>query len=120
MATSSELADYITEMLEPLGNIRAHRMFGGYGIKYGEVNFALLLDDLPYFRVDDSSRPGYESRGSEPFRYQRKGQTATLVNYWEVPAEILDDPDTFRVWARTAIDAAFKAHKPKRKKVRAS
>lgn len=115
MSTSREFADHITDMLEPLGDIRAHRMFGGYGIKYGEVNFALLLNDLPYFRTDDGSRPDYEERGSAPFSYMRKGQMATLGNYWEVPSEILEDPDILRVWARTAIDAAIKAHKPKRR-----
>ncbi|MBO6562582.1 MAG: TfoX/Sxy family protein [Nisaea sp.] len=115
MGTSKELADYITDMLEPLGEIRAHRMFGGYGIKYGEVNFALLLDDLPYFRTDDASRPVYEEHGSSPFQYMRKGKLATLGNYWEVPADILEEPDIFRHWARTAIEAAIRAHKPKRK-----
>lgn len=118
MGTSTEFADYITDMLEPLGDIRAQRMFGGYGIKYGEVNFALLLDDLPYFRVDDLTRPEYEERGSEPFRYMRKGELATLGNYWEVPSDIIEDPDDLRDWARASIEAAVKAYKPKHKKVR--
>jgi len=118
LGTSREFADHITDMLEPLGDIRAHRMFGGYGIRYGEVNFALLLNDLPYFRTDESSRAVYEAYGSTPFQYVRKGKPAVLGNYWEVPADILEEPDLFREWARTAIEAAIRAYKPpnKRKK----
>ncbi|WP_323795335.1 TfoX/Sxy family protein [Nisaea sp.] len=118
MAASKELADFITDMLEPLGDIHAHRMFGGYGIKYGEVNFALLLGDQPYFRVDDRNRPVFEERGSEPFRYNTKKGEVTVGSYWEVPTNILEDPELFLEWARAAIDAALKAHKPKKKRKR--
>ncbi|MEQ8334208.1 TfoX/Sxy family protein [Nisaea sp.] len=118
MATSKEFAAYITDMLEPLGDIRVQRMFGGYGIKYGDVNFALLLNDLPYFRVDDRNREGFEEHGSEPFRYSTKKGDVTVGSYWEVPTDILEDPELLLEWARAAIDAALKAHKPTKKRKR--
>ena len=118
MAASKEFADFITGMLEPLGDIRAHRMFGGYGIKYGEVNFALLLGDLPYLRVDDRNRPAFEERGSAPFSYSTKKGEVTVGSYWEVPTDILEDPELFLEWARAAIDAALKAYQPKKKRKR--
>lgn len=118
MAGSKEFADFIADMLEPLGDIRTYRMFGGYGIKYGGVNFALLLDDQPYLRVGDSNRAAFEDSGSEPFRYEKKKSEVTVGSYWSVPSDILEDPELFREWARAAIDAALTAHKPEKKRKR--
>jgi DNA transformation protein len=43
-------------------------MFGGVGIYAAELFFALLDDDTLYFKVDDATRPQFESRGMTPRR----------------------------------------------------
>ena len=40
MAVSTEYADYLHDLLQPLGKIRLRRMFGGYGI-YADDLFLL-------------------------------------------------------------------------------
>lgn len=116
MATSTEFADHMLDLLSPLGPVAAQRMFGGYGLKLHGVNFAILVDDEAYFRVADAMRPAYEARGSAPFRYETKRGTVTVGSYWLVPSEVLEDEDMVAAWARAAVDAADAAPPAKRRR----
>lgn len=116
MSISRELVEYLTDTLSPLGAISARRMFSGYGIKCGEVNFALLLGSGAYFRVDDSNRGAFEAEGSTPFRYMKKDKEVTVGTYWEIPGDVLDDPDRLLEWGHEALDAARRSWKPKKKR----
>ena len=73
--------------------------------------FALLVRDTMYFRVDDTTRARYESAGSLPFSYARRGQMITLHGYYAVPEELYDQPDELLLWARGAAAAAHGARR---------
>lgn len=115
MAVSPEYKDWIAELCEPLGPVSLRRMFGGLGVFYGEVMFALAVDDTLYLKVDDKSRPDYEAVGEEPFTYQRKTGRRGVMSYFRVPADVLEDADEFHAWARKAIEVALRAVKSKPK-----
>ena len=90
-------------------------MFGGVGIYSGELFFALLAEDTLYFKVDDSNRPDFESRGMGPFL--PFGDDRDKMQYYQVPAELLEDPDALRPWAEKSITvAATKKSKKSRKR----
>jgi DNA transformation protein len=79
-------------------------MFGGVGIYSGELFFALIADDTVYFKVDDSNRSDFEERRMAAFRpYGEDGQS---MQYYQVPEEIIEDPEALRPWAEKAIAAA--------------
>jgi DNA transformation protein len=85
----------------------ARRTFGGVGLYLDGVFFALIARDVLYLRVDDSNRPDYQTAGTEPFKpYPNK---RTTMPFYELPAEVLDDPDQLREWARKAWDPANRA-----------
>jgi len=89
-------------------------MFGGVGIYAGDHFFALLADDTLYFKVDDSNRPDFERQGMGPFKPY--GEAGESMGYYEVPADLLEDPDALRPWAERAIAvAAKKSVRSKRK-----
>ncbi len=89
-------------------------MFGGVGIYSGDLFFALIDNDTLYFKVDDSNRPDFTSRKMEPFRpYGEDGET---MSYYEVPADLLEDPDTLRAWAEKAIAVAARKKTKKAKR----
>jgi DNA transformation protein len=82
-------------------------MFGGVGVYAAELFFALLDDDTLYFKVDDTTRPQFEDRGMAPFRpYGEDGET---MQYYEVPADVLEDPEMLVMWVEAAIAAARRA-----------
>jgi DNA transformation protein len=110
---SREFADHIADLLSPLGWVKPKAMFGGFGIYLDGLMFALIADDTLYFKADDSNRPAYQAAGSEPFRpfADRPERRQMTMPYWEVPAELFDDEDELRVWARAAVDAALRTRK---------
>jgi DNA transformation protein and related proteins len=109
MSASAEFVSYVREMLTPLGNIRDGKFFGGHAIKQGAKQFAMVMGNTLYFRVDDDSRPAYEKRGSKPFSYSTKNGVVQVRKYYAVPAELLDDPVQLVAWARQAVTAASAA-----------
>jgi DNA transformation protein and related proteins len=82
-------------------------MFGGVGIFAAELFFALLDDDTLYFKVDDATRPQFEDRGMTPFRPY--GEDGEVMGYYEVPADVLEDPEELGAWARAALGVARRA-----------
>jgi DNA transformation protein len=82
-------------------------MFGGVGIYASELFFALLDDDTLYFKVDDTTRPGFEARGMAAFRPY--GEEGEVMQYYEVPAEVLEEPEELGAWAQAAIEVARRA-----------
>ncbi len=79
-------------------------MFGGVGIYAGELFFALIADDTLYFKVDESNRADFEARRMGPF--QPYGDSGETMGYYQVPAELLEDPEALRPWAEKAIAVA--------------
>lgn len=104
-------------VLEQLGRavagVRARAMFGGVGIYAGDRFFALIADDIVYLKVDDSNRGDFQARGMGPFRPY--GETGETMQYYELPAELLDDPDALRPWAERAIAVAGRKQVKRRK-----
>ena len=113
MAVSTEYRDYVMELLAPLGPVSSRAMFGGLGLYYSDTMFALVADEVLYFKVDDANRGDFEQAGAGPFEYQAKGGKRAVMAYYQVPAEVLEDTEDILVWARKAVDVALRARKPK-------
>lgn len=116
MAVSPEFRDYVLELLEPLGGVTARRMFGGAGLYRDGTIFALIAGDVLYFKVDDVNRADYEAAGTGPFRPFEDKPFA--MPYWEVPADILEDPQEICAWAAKAWEAGRRAGPPLKRKRR--
>lgn len=106
----------VLDLLEPLGFVRHRRLFSGTGFFRHDLMFAMLIGGTLYFRVDDASRPDFETRGMTPFEYGTRQREVSVRSYWRVPEELFDEPDTFARWALRAYDAAraARADKPVR------
>ncbi len=103
----SEFVDYLTEVFDQFGEIRARKMFGGYGIYHEGVMFGLVADDTLYLKVDDSTAEYFESRGLGQFEYDKGGKIVKM-SYYLAPEEIYDDPDEAVIWAKRAYEVAFR------------
>jgi DNA transformation protein len=102
----------VDQLTRVVPGVRARSMFGGVGIYAGDLFFALLDDDTLYFKVDDSNRRDFEARKMGPFRPY--GEDGEAMQYYAVPADLLEDPDGLRPWAEKAIAVAARK-KAKRK-----
>lgn len=113
MAGRDEFLAHVLELLAPLGDVAARRMFGGHGIYCGGVFFGILLDNTLYLKADDRNRDEFVGAGSEIFSYTRKGKRATL-NFYRAPEEAMDTPRLMLPWARSALAAALRVRAGKR------
>jgi DNA transformation protein and related proteins len=97
---------YRTFVIEQLSrarkDLRSKSMFGGVGIYAGDLFFALIDDDLVYFKVDDQNRPAFEARGMGPFM----PSDGEVMQYYQVPEDVLEDPETLRTWMDASIAVA--------------
>jgi DNA transformation protein len=110
MPVSEGFREYALEQLRRAVRVTDRRMFGGIGIYSRGRFFALIDDDTLFFKVDDSNRPDYVERGMGPFRpFKDQGPS---MSYYEVPAEVLEDPEELRGWIRKSLAAASRAKKP--------
>jgi DNA transformation protein and related proteins len=102
MASSQGFRDYVLDQLSSLPGVRARAMFGGIGVFAGDLFFAIIANDVLYFKVDDTNRAQYESAGSTAFApYPDK--TKMTMPYHNVPVSVLEDADTLVRWARQSI-----------------
>ena len=92
--------DFIIDQLYGLEGVTDRAMFGGHGLYCGGTFFGIVFKGRLYFKTNDSTRPGYVERGMKAFR-PSPGQT--LKNYFEVPVEIIDEPERLVDWAQAAI-----------------
>jgi DNA transformation protein and related proteins len=95
--------DYVLEQRDELGPVTSRSMFGGHGLYLGDQFFGIVHRDRLYFKTDEFSRPDYETRGSEPFRPNARQISRT---YWEVPADMVENPAAAVEWARDAVSCA--------------
>jgi len=110
MAISDDYLEYLKELLEWLPQLRAKRMFGGAGLYSEEMFFAIADDAGLYLKADGQSVDFYKKGGGEQFTYESKGKVGKM-NFWSVPADVLEDPDELRRWVRVSLDTALRAKK---------
>jgi DNA transformation protein len=120
MAVSADFLAYVLEQLDRVEGVSSRRMFGGAGLYSHECFFGLIAEDTLYLRVDDANRARYTARGMGRFRpYADRPELS--MNYYEIPAEVLEDPQELSLWAAESIAAARTAadNKPARRALRA-
>jgi DNA transformation protein len=95
---------FVLEQLAVAGPVTARSMFGGVGLYCQGLFFALIDDDTLYLKVDDTTRADFERIGSEPFR--PFGGDSHVMQYYALPADLLEDRAALRPWVEHAIGAA--------------
>ena len=108
MSVSDTFKTYVLEQLGRVRpDIRSRAMFGGVGLYAGERIFALIDDDVVYLKVDDVNRPEFEAEGMGPF--QPFGPGGEVMQYYELPEGLLDEPDALRSWVEGAVEVSARA-----------
>ena len=110
MAVSVSFRTFVLEQLGQVRPVTLRPMFGGLCVFAEGRAFALASRDVLYFKVDDTNRPDFEAEGMGPFL--PFGDPAKPMQYYELPAEVLEDPEALARWMAKAIAVAAKA-KPK-------
>lgn len=106
MTVSDDFLHFVLEQLSSWGRVTARRMFGGAGLYRDGKMFGLIADDVAYLKVDRSNREQFLQADSKPFRpYPNR---ATVMPYYEVPPDILEQPENLVEWAEQSLAIAGK------------
>ncbi|MEQ1545677.1 TfoX/Sxy family protein [Methyloglobulus sp.] len=114
MTASTEFTEFVLEFLEPLFPVRIARFFGGAGVYFDSVQFAMIMHNTLYFAVDEYTRKKYEKAGMQPFSYVTKKGQVQVRKYFELPEEVLNDPEQLQLWTNESIQVAYNTKKPKK------
>ena len=108
MVASASFVSFLREELAPLGRVTLRRMFGKTGVFCDGLMFAMVTEDVLYFRVDAQNQADFEeAKSAPPLNYEKQGRTIDLA-FWRAPDRLLDDPEALVAWARTALGAAHR------------
>ena len=106
MAVQASYRNWILEQLAALGSLRSNRMFGATGLYCDDIFFGLIDDDTLFFKTDGSTSADYIARGMPRFMPFPTRPEAVLA-YHQVPADIIEDGEALRVWARKSVAVAL-------------
>lgn len=106
MSVTASYRAFVLERLNEIVPVRARSMFGGVGIYGDDLFFALIDDDRLYFKVDDTNRPDFEYAGMGPFRPYDDDR---VMQYYEVPVDVLEDSEKLSDWVTKAVEVARRA-----------
>ena len=115
MPVSEDYLAFVIGQFSDWAPITARKMFGGAGLFRDGLMFGLLASDTAYLKADDENRPDFEKAGMGPFRpFEGKKRPMTMP-YYEIPADVLEDPARLAAWADQAYAAAIRTRKPDRR-----
>ena len=107
MPVSDGFVSFVLEQLDPLGPLTPKRMFGGVGLYASDLFFALVSGDVLYLKSDAATRGAREAAGARPFQpYPGRPRGQGQMQYYSVPAAILEDGDALLAWARESVAIA--------------
>jgi DNA transformation protein and related proteins len=121
MPVSDGFVAFVLEQLDPLGPLTSKRMFGGVGLYAADLFFALIAGDVLYLKGDDAARVAREAAGARPFQpYPDRPRGKGTMQYYSVPAAILEDGDALIGWAKQSVSIARlqRADPPRRRRNR--
>ena len=104
MSISDADIAFALELFEDLGPLTTRKMMGGMCLYADGTIFAIIHSDgTLLLKGANGFDKALEAEGWARWSYTRKDGSPTHMPYWELPPEVLDDPDAACTWARKAL-----------------
>ena len=109
MWVDTEFRDYILDQLNCMGDFEAMNMFGGTALLRNGVAFAKIKHGSLWLKVDEGNINDFIEKGMVQYTYGKNN--SRNLNFYETPAEVLEESDTLILWATKALEAANRSKK---------
>jgi DNA transformation protein len=106
----------LKDLFAPFGAVVVKRMFGGHGIYFEGLVFAVESNGEVYLKTDGETEPAFAAAGSAQFVYQGHSRPVKM-SFWRLVADAYDDAEELRRWSGLAMQAARRAAQAKAGKV---
>jgi DNA transformation protein and related proteins len=117
MSADTGLIEWIAEATEPLGTLSKRAMMGGMTLYLDSAVFAIVDEDVLWFKADAQSDAVWDGEGCGRFTFVMNGKTGSM-NYRRAPDDVYDDPEAMLRWAALAQEAGMRAASKKKPKVK--
>jgi DNA transformation protein and related proteins len=111
----SLLVDSFLDLLAPLGDVTARRLFGGHGFYKDGIVFAVEAYGRLFVKVDEENKARFVEAGCLPFTIENKDRRAVL-SYFEPPESAFINPQKMKPWAALGFEAAQRSASGKSQK----
>ncbi len=109
MPRDAEFRDYVLDQLGAMGEFETKNMFGGTAILRNGAAFAKIKHGSLWLKVDDGNIGDFIEKGMPQYAYGK--DNSRKLNFYETPADVLEEPETLIQWAAKACEAAIRAKK---------
>jgi DNA transformation protein len=109
MGTDGEFRDYVLDQLNRMGEFETRNMFGGTAVLRNGIAFAKIKHGTLWLKVDEENVVDFTERGMVQYTYGK--DSSRKLNFYEAPAEILEDEEMLTEWANRAWEAASQSRK---------
>jgi DNA transformation protein len=109
MAFDQGLIDWVEEAMAPLGTMTMRKMMGGATLYLDGTIFAIVADDLLWFKADRESDATWDAADCPRFTMTFKDGRVDSMNYRRAPDDVYDDADALREWAALGVAAGLRA-----------
>lgn len=108
----SAFVDSLLDLLAPLGDVTARKMFGGYGVYKETIMFGLVSQNRFYIRTDDETKDRFIDQGCEPFVFcLDKAGNPVVSKYYEPPEMAFSNAQRMKPWATMGWECALRSVK---------
>ena len=109
MSVDIGFRDFILDQLSGIGEFETKNMFGGTAVLRNGVAFAKIKHGSLWLKVDDGNINDFIEEGMIQYSYGK--DNSRKLNFYETPAEVLEDSDLLIKWATKACEAAKRSKK---------
>ena len=86
MSVSASFKEFLIEQMAGFGPVTIRPMFGGAGVYRDGLMFALMDDEVLYFKVDETSRAAFDAENLPPSSSTCPGNDKIMdMSYWRMP-----------------------------------
>lgn len=105
---SDGLIEWVAEAMAP-ASITSRRMMGGWTLYADGQVFAIIGDDLLWFKADAESDAEWDAAGCPRITMTMKDGRVASMNYRRAPDDCYDDAEALRRWATLGLEAGLRA-----------
>jgi DNA transformation protein and related proteins len=111
MAVGAEFIEFIKDQMSGFAPVAVRRMFGGAGVSYVGVTFAIIVYETLYLKEGPDNAADFDAESLERFSYSAKNRRRVEMSYRRAPSRLMDDMDEMTLWCRKAYEAAVNARR---------
>jgi DNA transformation protein and related proteins len=111
MAVGAEFIEFIKDQMSGFAPVAVRRMFGGAGVSYAGVTFAIIVDETLYLKEGPDNAAEFDAESLERFSYSAKNRRRVEMSYRRAPSRLMDDMDEMTLWCHKAYEAAVNARR---------